>query len=114
MFNLDRCNGKSNTLYDPSDRICVSNKTEDVNLSIFNMMTRIYESKTLTKLISCERKCKFDKNIVIQIKSGIKINVIASVKIRKNVICAENIIFGILVCELVKIVHIWEILLVIQ
>ena len=46
MFNLDWCNGICNTSNDPSDKICVQNKTEDVNLSVFNMITRINESKT--------------------------------------------------------------------
>ena len=33
---------------------------DDVNLSVFNMIAIINESKTLTKHISCECKCKFD------------------------------------------------------
>ena len=33
------------------DKVCVLNKTEDLNLSIFNMITGINESKTLTKYI---------------------------------------------------------------
>ena len=49
-----------NTLNDLSNKVCVPNKTEDLNLSVFNMITRIKESKTLTKHISCECKCKFD------------------------------------------------------
>ena len=32
----------------------------NLNLSVFNMITGIYESKTLTKHISCECKCKSD------------------------------------------------------
>ena len=36
------------------------NKTEDLNLSVFNSITGINESKTLTKHISCEYKCKLD------------------------------------------------------
>ena len=40
--------------------IYVSNKTEDLNLSILNMITGIYELKTLTRHISCKFKCKFD------------------------------------------------------
>ena len=35
---------------------------------------------------------------VIQIKSGLMINVDASVKIVKNIKCAKQIIFGILLC----------------
>ena len=35
-------------------------KPEDLNLSVFNMMTGINESKTLAKLVSCRCKCKYD------------------------------------------------------
>ena len=41
--------------------MCSKKKTEDVNLSVFNRITRINESKTLAKDISCECKCKFDE-----------------------------------------------------
>ena len=37
---------------DLSSRLCVPNKAEDGNLSFLNMVTRISESKTLTKHIS--------------------------------------------------------------
>ena len=47
MISLDGCNGNCNTLDDPSVRICVSNKTKDLSLNIFDMITRINESKTL-------------------------------------------------------------------
>ena len=57
---LDRCVGSCNTLNDLSNKVCVPNKTEDSNLSVFNTITGINESKTLTKHISCKCKCKFD------------------------------------------------------
>ena len=38
----------------------VLNKTEDLNLSLFNMITGTNESKTLTKDISCICKCRLD------------------------------------------------------
>ena len=59
---------------------CVPNKTEDLNLSVFNMITGISESKTLTKHILCNCKCKFDGKNVIQINGGITTNVDVSVK----------------------------------
>ena len=34
VFNLVRCNGSCNTLDNTSGRICVPNKTEDVNLTV--------------------------------------------------------------------------------
>ena len=38
---LDRCVGGCNTLNDLSNKVCVPNKTEDLNLSVFNMITGI-------------------------------------------------------------------------
>ena len=50
----------NNTLNDLSNRVCVPNKTEDLNIHVFDMIIGINESETLTKHISCECKCKFD------------------------------------------------------
>ena len=49
VVELDRCVGSSNTLNDLSNKICVPNKTEDLILSVFNMISGINESKTLAK-----------------------------------------------------------------
>ena len=48
---LDRCVGSCNTLNDLFNKVCVPNKTEDLYLSMFNMITGINELKTLTKHI---------------------------------------------------------------
>ena len=58
---LDRCVGSCNTLNNLSNKACVPNKTENLNLSILNMITEINEEKTLTKHIPCQCKCKFDE-----------------------------------------------------
>ena len=60
VVNLDRCVRSCNTLNDLSNKVCVLNKTEDLNLSVFDMITGTNESKTLTKYILWECKCKFD------------------------------------------------------
>ena len=57
---LDRCVGSCNTLKNISDKVCVPNKKEDLNLIIFNMITGKNELKTLTKHISCGCNYKFD------------------------------------------------------
>ena len=56
---LDRCFGSCNTINDLSNKVCIPNKTGDLNLSIFNMIVGINQSKTLTMHISCKCKCKF-------------------------------------------------------
>ena len=60
LVNLDRCVGSCNNLNDLSNKVNVPSKTEHLNLSVFNVITGINESKTLTNYISCEYKCKYD------------------------------------------------------
>ena len=49
---LDGSAGSCNTLNDLSNKVYVLNKTEDLNLSVFNMITGINDSKILTKHLS--------------------------------------------------------------
>ena len=44
---------------DLSNKVCIPNKTEDLNMSVLNMVTGINGSKALTRDISSECKCKF-------------------------------------------------------
>ena len=50
MVKLDECVGSSNNLHDLSNEVCVPNKTEDLNIIIFNMITGVNESKTLKNI----------------------------------------------------------------
>ena len=52
-----------NTFNDISNKVCVPNKTEALNLSVFNMILGLNELKILTKDISCKCKCKLDSRI---------------------------------------------------
>ena len=73
---FDKCVGNCNTLNDLSNKICVPNKTEDLNLSVFNMNTGINESKTSIKHLSFKCKCRFDgieRNSDQKINGGILI-----------------------------------------
>ena len=51
---LNRFFVSCNTLNDLSNEVCIRNKTEDLNLSVFSTITGINQSKTLTKDILCE------------------------------------------------------------
>ena len=94
---------KLNTLNDFYNKVCVPNKTEDVNLSVFNMITKLNESKTLATHISCEPKLNLMEEYAIQTNGGITINVDVSVK---NIAYVKKIIFGILVHAFVKMENI--------
>lgn len=60
VVQLDRCVESCNTLNGFSKNICVLNKTEDLNLSAFNTITSINESKILAKYISSKCQCNID------------------------------------------------------
>ena len=51
VVNLYKCVGSCNSLNDLSNKVFVPNKTEDLNLSVFYIVTKINESKSLTKHI---------------------------------------------------------------
>ena len=55
-ISQNRCPGSCNTLDFFSNKICVS---EDLNLSLLNIIAGTNESKILKKHISCKRKFKF-------------------------------------------------------
>ena len=87
---LDRCVGSCNTLNDLSNKVCIPNKTEDLNLSLCKMITGRNESKTL-------------KNMYHVKSSQIMVNVGVNVK---NIVYVKNIIFGILLPVVAKMVTI--------
>ena len=105
MVNLDRRNESLNTVHDPSGKIYAANITENLNLNVLNIVTRINESKTLTKHISYVNANLMVENVT-QSKSGRTINVDMSAKIQENVTCTKKIMLGTLVHVLVKMVNI--------
>ena len=58
---LDRCVGSRNALNDFSNKACVPNKTEDLKIHVFSVITGKSKSKILTNDISCKCKRKFDR-----------------------------------------------------
>ena len=106
VVKLNRCIRTCNNLNDLSNELCVPNKTEDLNLSAFEMITRIKKTKMLTKHISCEFKCKFEDRKCNSNKSGVMIDVIVIAKIQRKIIHVKKIIFGILLHVVVKMMNI--------
>ena len=58
--DLDKCIGSCSIFNHLSNRVCVPDKTKDLDLKVFNMITGINKLKTLTKHVSCKCKCKLD------------------------------------------------------
>ena len=102
MVDLGRCNGSCNTLDDTSGKTCVPSKTENVNIKVFHMITRINGSKTLTKHLSSKCKYKFDGRKCTSNKRWNNDLFRCKRKNPKiNIISTKKIIFGILIHVLV-------------
>ena len=92
-----------NTLIDLFNKVCVQNKTEHLNIHVFNMITGENESKILTKDISY--KCK-DKFVGRKSNSNQKRNNVKCSCKCKNIIYVKNIVFGILLHVVAKMLNI--------
>ena len=57
---VGKCSGSCNSVNDLSTKKCFLSKTKDINVKVFNMITRTNEAKTMVKHISCDCKCKFN------------------------------------------------------
>ena len=88
-----------NTFNDLSNKVSPPNKTEDSNLSMLNIITGIDESRTLTKHVSCQCKCKFDgRRYNLNYWQN---NENANVSV-KNIMYVQKIMLSILLHVLVK------------
>ena len=57
MITLNKCTGSCNVL---SPKIWVTKETKDINVKVFNVITKKDKAKAMTQYISCDCKCKFD------------------------------------------------------
>ena len=89
MFNLNKCIGSCNVL---SPKICVTKERKDINVKVFNMITKKNEGKANSIV-----------QHVIQSKNGIRKHANVNVK---NIVSAKKIIVGILVHVFVRVVSI--------
>ena len=102
-IKLDRCVGSCDILNDLSNKVYIPNKTEELNLSEFNMIIVINESKTLKKHISRNGNVDLMEENVIQINGGIMINVDVRAK---SIMYVKKIMLGILLPVIVKMENI--------
>ena len=61
MISLDKCNGSCNAVDDLSTKECVPSQTKDINVKVFNMLTRVNEAEV--KHVLCECKSKFGSTV---------------------------------------------------
>ena len=95
--------GIGNVFNDLSNKVCVPKNPEDLYLSVFNMITGIHEWKTLKIIYNAKVNKHLMVENVIQISSGITIDLIRVDANAKNIIYVN---IGILLYAVAKIVNI--------
>ena len=60
MISIEKYSVSCNAVDDLSTKICVPIKIRDIDVKVFNTITRINEAKTLIKHVLCDCKCKFN------------------------------------------------------
>ena len=77
---INRCSGNCKSINDLYTKICVPNIVKDLNVKVFNLMSRTNETRSIKSHETCKCICTLNKIICTINKDGIKINVDVNVK----------------------------------
>ena len=59
-IRTNKCSGNCNNINDPSAKICVPDVVQDLNVKVFNLMSRTNETKTTKWHETCKCECRLD------------------------------------------------------
>ena len=60
---INKCSGNCNNIYDPYANIFVPDVIKDLNVRVFNLMSRTNETRHIKWHETCKCICRLDKNI---------------------------------------------------
>ena len=58
-----KCSGSYNNINDPYAKICVPDVVKDLNVKIFNLMSRTNETRHIKWHETCKCKCRLDASV---------------------------------------------------
>ena len=79
-INVNECGGSCSTIDDPYPRVYVPNKAKNINVKVFNFMSRVNEARFLVQHESCECKCALNETVFDLKQKWIMMNVCVSTK----------------------------------
>ena len=59
-IKTSKCSGSCNSINDPHAKICVSDVVKDLNVEVFNLMSRTNETGHIKWHKTCKCKCRLD------------------------------------------------------
>ena len=60
---INKCKGSCNTINDPYAKLCVTDTTKNINVKVFNLMSRTNETRHLEWHKTCKCKCRLDASV---------------------------------------------------
>ena len=62
-INPSKCGGKYNNINDPYVKICVPDVVKNLNVKVFNLMSRTNETRHIKWHETCKCKCRLDASV---------------------------------------------------
>ena len=62
-IKTSKCSGNCNNINYPYAKICVPDVVKNLNVKVFNLMSRTYETRHIEWHETCKCECKFDTNV---------------------------------------------------
>ena len=78
-ITINKCKGSGNTINNPYAKSCVPDTIKNINVKVFNLMSRTNETRHIEWHKACKCKCRLDVFVTIN-KDGMKTNVNVNVK----------------------------------
>ena len=62
-IELNKCSGSCNNINDPHAKFCVPDSVKNINVKVFNLMSRTNETRQVKSCKTCKCKCRLDASI---------------------------------------------------
>ena len=73
-IKTSKCGGSCNNINDPYAKMCVSDVVKNLNVKVFNLMSRTNETRHIKWHETCKCKCRLDASICNNKQLGMMIN----------------------------------------
>ena len=104
IVKINKCSGSCNNINDPYAKLYVLDIIKNINIKVFNLMSRTNETKYIKWHKTCKCKCRLDASVIMN-KVGMRINSDVNAK---NWLTKKDVIkdlFGILAIVNVNVIY---------
>ena len=63
LISVNKCGGNCSIIADPYAGVCVPNKIKNMNVKVFNLMSKVNETRFVIENKSCGWKCELNERV---------------------------------------------------